>query len=70
MMSPFGEFQVEFQVEIEIKSCPVDQKDNQQIFHISPIGLSESVVVNLESICSCDCEKASRVNIEKFFPNS
>lgn len=47
---------VNYEVEIEVTSCPTNPKHRRQTFQISPIGLSETLVVDLELICECDCE--------------
>ena len=38
-------------------SCPEDPREWRQIFEISPVGINESVLVDLEMMCQCDCEK-------------
>ena len=42
---------------IEVVSCPEDPREWRQIFEISPVGINESVLVDLEMMCQCDCEK-------------
>lgn len=48
---------VNFSVEIEVASCSKDRSQWNQTFHISPVGVTESLVVHLSTICECDCEK-------------
>lgn len=48
---------VTFEAKIEVTSCPKDRKDWKQTFRISPVGLNEALIVHLEMICECDCEK-------------
>ena len=42
---------------IEVLKCPKDPRDWKQTFEISPVGINEKVVVDLEMMCQCDCEK-------------
>lgn len=55
---------VSFNAEIEVESCPEDRSQWFQTFHISPVGLNEALLVHLEMICECDCEKPE--NEERF----
>lgn len=48
---------VTFEAMIEVKSCPKDPKQWNQTIQIYPVGISESLIVHLEMICECDCEK-------------
>ena len=63
---------VDFMVELTLTKCPdKDQQQQQQIlkpiaFNISAQGIGERVVVNVESICECDCEKHA-LEVWKFF---
>lgn len=47
-----------FTVEIEVTSCPKDPKDWKQTIKIYPVGLTESLIVDLEMLCDCPCERA------------
>jgi len=47
---------VNFQAEVEVKECPPDPEDWKQTFMIYPVGINESLVVDLEMLCSCPCE--------------
>ncbi|GBP10850.1 Integrin beta-PS [Eumeta japonica] len=47
---------VYFTAEITLKECPKDPKEWKQIFQIYPVGVSESLIVELEMICDCPCE--------------
>lgn len=51
---------VEFEAEIVVTSCPEDSKDRKQTFQIYPVGVGEALTVNLEILCSCDCETNGR----------
>ncbi|XP_064455980.1 integrin beta-PS-like [Ornithodoros turicata] len=48
---------VTFEASIEIKSCPKDRSEWNQTFQIYPVGLSDSLTVNLEMVCDCECEQ-------------
>ncbi|KAI5633054.1 integrin beta chain VWA domain-containing protein [Phthorimaea operculella] len=48
---------VEFTAEITLKECPKDPNQWRQTFEISPVGVSESMTVELEMICDCPCER-------------
>lgn len=50
-------FQVTFEVDIEVTSCPKDPNEWNQTFNIYPVGLNEAMTIHLEMICECDCEK-------------
>lgn len=48
--------EVEFQVEIVVRSCPANPSDWNQTFRIFPVGSQEAVLVYLEMSCECSCE--------------
>ncbi|XP_054707200.1 integrin beta-1-like isoform X2 [Uloborus diversus] len=48
---------VTFRVELKYDKCPKDPKRWNRSFQISPVGLQDSLTVNLEMLCQCDCEK-------------
>lgn len=48
---------VKFQTDIEVISCPTDPKEWKQKFMIYPVGINETLAVNLEMICDCPCER-------------
>ncbi|CAN7942404.1 unnamed protein product, partial [Ixodes pacificus] len=50
--------EVEFQVSVELVNCPADASSH--VFRISPVGVNEYVEVQVEPICSCDCEAPQR----------
>ncbi|XP_001606384.1 integrin beta-PS [Nasonia vitripennis] len=60
---------VEFTVEVEVKACPENRADWKQKFMIYPVGINESLTVNLEMICDCECERADSIN-QGFEPHS
>lgn len=53
---------VEFFITVEVTSCPTNPKDRKQVFVISPLGLNETLTVDLEMICECDCEQTKETN--------
>lgn len=48
---------VTFSAEIVVTQCPADPKDWFQTFQIYPVGINESLIVDLEMLCGCDCER-------------
>lgn len=49
--------QVEYEVTLEVKSCPKNRDEWKSAFDIYPVGLTEKLRVNLDLMCECDCEK-------------
>ncbi|KPI91428.1 Integrin beta-PS [Papilio xuthus] len=47
---------VEFTAEITLKECPKDPSKWKETFTIYPVGMSESLTVELEMLCDCPCE--------------
>ncbi|XP_034949317.1 integrin beta-PS [Chelonus insularis] len=47
---------VEFIAEIEVTSCPANRSEWKQKFDIYPVGINETLTVNLEMLCDCQCE--------------
>ncbi|GBP10841.1 Integrin beta-PS [Eumeta japonica] len=47
---------VHFTAEITLKECPKDPKEWKQTFKIHPVGVSDSLIVELEMLCDCPCE--------------
>ncbi|KOC60198.1 Integrin beta-PS [Habropoda laboriosa] len=48
---------VEFTAEIEVTSCPENRSEWNQKFDIYPVGINETLTVNLEMLCDCECER-------------
>lgn len=48
---------VEFTAEITLKECPKDRNKWKQTFDISPVGISDSLTVEVEMLCECPCER-------------
>ena len=58
---------VVFAAKIEVVKCPKDPREWRQVFEIYPVGINEKVLVDLEMMCQCDCEKPGhRVRIPRF----
>lgn len=55
---------VDFEAEIEIISCPRKKSERNQTIQIYPVGLNDALIIDLEMICECDCEKPW--NVEEF----
>lgn len=52
---------VSFDIDIEVKSCPKRPSEYNQTIQIYPVGLNEALLIDLEIICECDCEKPGQV---------
>ncbi|XP_059086131.1 integrin beta-PS-like isoform X2 [Tigriopus californicus] len=48
---------VQFTAKIEVVKCPKDPREWRQKFQIYPVGINESVLVDLEMMCQCECEQ-------------
>ncbi|KAL5278574.1 ITGB1 family protein [Megaselia abdita] len=47
---------VEFQAEIVVTKCPENPADWNQLIQIYPVGVNESLSINLTMLCGCGCE--------------
>uniref|UniRef100_A0A646QHC7 Integrin beta n=1 Tax=Hemiscolopendra marginata TaxID=943146 RepID=A0A646QHC7_9MYRI len=47
---------VSFTAQIKVKNCPKNKDEWKQTFTISPVGIGEKIVVNLDMLCECECE--------------
>ncbi|KAL6266943.1 hypothetical protein P5V15_000028 [Pogonomyrmex californicus] len=56
---------VEFIAEIEVTSCPANRSEWKQKFDIYPVGINETLTVNLEMLCDCECEREGHMYEEK-----
>jgi len=59
---------VMFTAKIEVLKCPKDPRDWKQHFQIYPVGINESVIVDLEMICQCNCEQPGNIGYEEHSP--
>ncbi|EZA50855.1 Integrin beta-PS [Ooceraea biroi] len=48
---------IEFEIVLKVVECPKDPKDWRQTVEIKPRGLNESLIIDLEMICDCPCER-------------
>lgn len=48
---------VTFEAKIEVLSCPRNPNEWNQTIRIYPVGLNDALIIDLEMICECDCEK-------------
>ncbi|XP_066139995.1 integrin beta-PS isoform X1 [Euwallacea fornicatus] len=48
---------INFKIDIEVLKCPKERKDRFQTIQIYPVGINESLTIDLEMLCECDCEK-------------
>lgn len=55
---------IEFQVEITAVSCPEYPAERNQLVKIYPVGIDEALVLDVELLCNCDCEKPNDPNHE------
>lgn len=47
---------VSFTAKIVVTSCPQNPSDWLQTFQIYPVGINESLIIDLEMLCDCGCE--------------
>ncbi|CAH1118909.1 unnamed protein product [Phaedon cochleariae] len=57
---------INFKIDIEVLKCPKNRADYKQTIQIYPIGINESLVIDLEMLCECNCEKPG----DKFYMES
>lgn len=55
---------VEFIAEITATHCPKNRSEWNQTFMIYPVGINESMRINMELICDCDCERPDHSTYE------
>ena len=48
---------VTFQIIIQVNNCTNDASDKRKYISIYPKGINISLIINLEVICDCACEK-------------
>lgn len=46
---------VDFNIQLELLQCPPDPKDWEHSFYIYPVGIEESMLVNVKMLCDCNC---------------
>jgi integrin beta 1 len=60
--------EVSFSAEIVVTSCPKNPAEWFQTFQIYPVGINESLIVDLEMLCSCPCEQPGHALFERNSP--
>ena len=50
---------VTINVTLEVTSCPKDEAARKKQIKIQPTGLTELLIINVEIICECGCEKVT-----------
>lgn len=48
---------INFKIDIEVLKCPKNRADHFQTIQIYPVGINESLIIDLEMLCECNCEK-------------
>lgn len=48
---------INFKIDIEVLKCPKNRVDHFQTIQIYPVGINESLIIDLEMLCECNCEK-------------
>ncbi|XP_039962389.1 integrin beta-PS-like isoform X1 [Bactrocera tryoni] len=48
--------EVTFSINIRLISCPKDEHDWRQIIQIYPVGINESLIIDLKMLCGCECD--------------
>ncbi|CAG9864043.1 unnamed protein product [Phyllotreta striolata] len=48
---------VSFKIDLEVLKCPKNRADHFQKIQIYPVGINESLIIDLEMLCECDCEQ-------------
>ncbi|XP_017852281.1 integrin beta-PS isoform X1 [Drosophila busckii] len=56
---------VTFSAKITVTKCPENPRDWKQVINIYPVGINESMVVDLEMLCSCPCEHPGSTGYEE-----
>ncbi|XP_018335576.1 integrin beta-PS isoform X1 [Agrilus planipennis] len=59
---------VNFRLDIELTECPKDPREWYQTLQVYPIGLNESLIIDLEMLCSCPCERPGNVGYKELAP--
>ena len=49
--------QVAFEIKIELIRCPPNPADWQQTIRIRTVGLQDELIIDLQMLCDCDCER-------------
>ncbi|KAI8035233.1 integrin beta-PS isoform X2 [Drosophila gunungcola] len=57
--------QVSFTAQIQVLKCPEDPRDWTQTINISPVGINETMQIQLEMLCACPCEKPGSIGYQE-----
>ncbi|XP_036320134.1 integrin beta-PS [Rhagoletis pomonella] len=55
---------VNFTAQILVTSCPTDPREWNQVIQIYPVGINESLIIDLQMLCSCPCERPGAIGYE------
>ncbi|KAL7744462.1 hypothetical protein ACLKA6_001839 [Drosophila palustris] len=56
---------VTFTANITVTKCPTNPRDWNQVIQIYPVGINESMIIDLEMLCTCPCEHPGSSGYEK-----
>jgi len=59
--------EVSFRMEVSLDSCPADRSLWRQRIEVSPVALKDALILDLEMLCDCECEREGH---EGYVPNS
>nr|XP_050851498.1 integrin beta-PS-like [Vespula vulgaris]XP_050851499.1 integrin beta-PS-like [Vespula vulgaris] len=54
---------IEFEIVLKAFECPTNLAERQQILQIRPRGINESLIVEIEIICDCPCERKEKTEL-------
>lgn len=57
---------VKFTTEIVVTECPANISEWRQTIQIYPVGINESLIIDLEMLCDCPCEHPGGEAYEPF----
>lgn len=56
-----------FRVKIELVKCPPRKQDWKQQYRIYAVGVPDSILFNVETLCDCPCENTKGVRAREKF---
>ncbi|RXG59556.1 Integrin beta-PS [Armadillidium vulgare] len=54
--------EVEFRMEVTVDECPKNRSLWKQQIEISPVALPDKLILDLEMLCNCECEREGDIN--------